>query len=140
LKKLLILLLLGTLLLSSDIKIEEKIYDVVIHSLLPQNKEIKVWSDNKEKVEILKAIAGVTYVVSPQEADFLLMSKEENLTNLKGIKFVTSYKLLELQSTTAVGGFFWQKGRPNILFLRKNLIKNNIKLPQSMQEYIEDEI
>jgi len=39
-----------------------------------------------------------------------------------------------------VGGFYWQKGRPNILFLKDNIDKYNIKLPSSMKQYIESEL
>lgn len=138
-RKFFLLLLLAPLLFSSDLKTEQKIYGLIIHSLLPNKESIKVWSDNKTKENILRSIKGVVYVNSSDKADFLLLSQKENL-HTKGIKFVTNYQLLEDEKNSVVGGFFWQKGRPNILFLRKNLQKHHIKLPQSMQDYIEDDL
>jgi len=140
LKKLLLLLLIGPLLFASDLKTEQKIYDLIIHTLVPNTKDIKVWSDTAENKTLLKTIPNITLVEKAQNADFLLLQNQEKLPGIKGIVFVSNYKLLQKPNTSAIGGFFWQKGRPNILFLRPNLNKHNIKLPQSMQEYIEDEI
>jgi len=139
LKKLLFFLLLAPLLLASDIKTEQKIYTLIIHSLLPQKKEIKVWCDDKAKKELIDSIPKVRYILNPENADFLLLSKNQKIQT-KGVKFVTNLKLLEAGKDSVVGGFFWQKGRPNILFLKKNLQKHHIKLPKSMQEYIEEDI
>ncbi len=138
-KKTILLLLLVPLLFASDIKTEQKIYGLIIHTLLPQKTEIKVWSDSKSLQNVFRLIKGVKCVENPENADFLLLSKKKNIKT-KGIKFATNIKLLEAEKESIIGGFFWQKGRPNILFLRKNLKKHNITLPESMQEYIEDEL
>jgi len=137
LRHLLTLLLLTTLLFASDIKTEQKIYGVIIHALLPDKDEIKVWSDTASKEALLASLQGVKSVASPKDADFVLLSKQKNIST-DGIKFVTNFQLLESEQKSVVGGFFWQKGRPNILFLRDNLKKHNIELPLSMQEYVED--
>jgi len=140
LKKFLLLLLLGSsLLFSSDLKTEEKIYKLIIHTLLPQKEVIKAWSDTTHNKEVLNTIPNVILVNSPQKADFLLLNNNK-VSNPKALIFVTNFKLLGKTQNSALGGFFWQKGRPNILFLRKNLQKHNITLPQSMQEFIEDDL
>jgi hypothetical protein len=139
LKKFFIFLLFVPLLFSSDLKTEQRIYDLIIHALLPQKQEIKVWSDTKEKEELLAPMKNVKIVSTPEKADFLLLSREYT-PSVQGIKFVTNIQLLESAQESVVGGFFWQKGRPNILFLRKNLQKHHIKLPKAMQEYVEDEL
>jgi len=139
LKKFLFLLLLVPLLYGSDILTEQKIYSLIIHTLLPKKQEIKVWCDSDSQKKFLRSIPNVKFIDNAQDADFLLLSKNQNIQT-KGIKFVTSLKLLENGKKSVIGGFFWQKGRPNILFLRENLKKHHIKLPESMQEYIEDEI
>ncbi len=138
-KKIILLLLLVPLLFASDIKTEQKIYGLIIHALLPQKTEIRVWTDSQSPTNIFCLIKDVRCVNNPENADFLLLSKKKNIQT-KGIKFATNIQLLEAEKDTIVGGFFWEKGRPNILFLRKNLQKHNITLPKSMQEYIEDEL
>jgi hypothetical protein len=140
LKKLLFVLLFitGTL-FASNIETEKKIYTIIIHALVPQTEEIKAWGDSPHNKEILKHIPGVQSVASPKNASFLLLEKKNKLPS-DALIFVTNYRLLEKMQKSAIGGFFWQKGRPNILFIRKNLHKRGIKLPDSMQDFIEDEI
>jgi hypothetical protein len=139
LKKFILILLLGSILFSSDIKTEEKIYALIIHTLLPNKTVIKVWCDQDKEKRLLRLIPNIKFISNAQDADFLLLSHSQKIKT-KGIKFVTNFNLLEEGKKSVVGGFFWQKGRPNILFLRKNLQKHNISLPDSMQEYVEDEI
>lgn len=139
-KVLLILFILFSFSSASDLKTEQKIYKLIIHTLLPNKQTYKVWSDTKHNRELLATTPHVILVNSPKDADFLLLNNDNNLTNTKAIIFVTDFQLLEKMKNSAVGGFFWQKGRPNILFLRKNLQKYKISLPESMQEFIEEEI
>lgn len=138
-RKFLFLLLLAPLLFSSDLRTEQKIYQLIIHSLIPKKEIVNIWCDDDEKRKVLNTIEGIHSVDSTEDADILLISKKENLQK-KGIKFVTSYQLLEGQEIDILGGFFWQKGRPNILFLKNSLQKYNIILPESMQDYVEDEL
>lgn len=138
-KKLLLILLLASSLLASDVTTERKIYAVIVHALLPELQKVKVWCSDRSKERIFQAMQGVVCVASQNDADFVLLSENTDI-NSQAVKFVTSYKLLLEKNLDAVGGFFWQKGRPNILFLRKNLQDHHIVLPQSMQEYIEDEL
>lgn len=138
-RKFLFLLLLAPLLFSSDLRTEQKIYQLVIHSLVPKKELVKVWCDDDKKRKILNTLNGINSVDSAENADILLISKKENLQK-KGMKFVTSYQLLEGKEIDILGGFFWQKGRPNILFLKNSLQKYNITLPESMQDYVEDEL
>jgi len=139
LKKLLFFLLTVQLLIASDLKTEQKIYELILHTVFPNKTVIKVWGDSIHNKELLNTIPNIIMTSSPQKADFLLL-KEKLYSPVDGVVFVTNYKLLQKMDKSAIGGFFWQKGRPNILFLRKNLEKKHITLPSSMQEYIEDEI
>jgi len=140
LKKIFILLCCSIILFADSFTIEKKIYTHIIHALYPQKATIvKVWTDDPSKLEVLQSIPRLKIVKKPQEADFLLVDKEKNLQS-KGILFTTDYHTLESYKDRAIGGFYWQKGRPNILFLRQNLKKYHIKLPEDMQEYVEDSL
>ena len=77
-KKIFFILLLVPLLFASDIKIEQKIYGLIIHAPLPQKAEVKVWVDNPSRKEIFRLIQGVRCVENPNDADFLLLSKRES--------------------------------------------------------------
>ena len=133
------LLLITTTLFASNLQTEEKIYALIIHTLLPDNQKIKVWGDTPHNKEILQNITDLQLVESPKDANFLLLDNNSSIET-NALIFVTNYKILEKMQKSAIGGFFWQKGRPNILFLRKNLQKKNIQLPKSMQDFVEDEI
>ena len=139
-KKILILLCYSIILFADSFSIEKQIYTHIIDALYPQKATIvKVWTDDTSKLKILQSIPQVKIVKKPQEADFLVVHKEKNLQS-KGLIFTTDYHTLEVYKERAIGGFYWQKGRPNILFLRQNLKKYHIKLPEDMQEYVEDSL
>jgi len=140
LKAFLITLLLGfVFLLAESNSIERKIYTHILYSLYPQQTAIKVWSDDANKLKLLQNIPRIKVVQNPKEADIIVLQKSKNVPG-DALLFVTDYHLLEHYKKRAIGGFYWQKGRPNILFLKPNLLKHNIQLPKDMQEYIEDTI
>lgn len=51
--------------------------------------------------------------------------------------FVLSYRDYVRYEDQVVGAFFWQKGRPNIIFNRKKLTELGISLPKQFEKYIE---
>ncbi|QOP44816.1 hypothetical protein [Sulfurimonas paralvinellae] len=130
-------ILFSELLLANNLNYEMKIYDTIFHALFPTKKRVKVWSDNTEKLQQLAKLAIISPVKQQKNADILLLTNLSDIQN-ETPKFVCDYKLLKNYRTSAIGGFYWQKGRPNIIFLEKNLKKFHIKLPASMQEYIEE--
>jgi hypothetical protein len=136
-KKIILFLILSGLLLANNTNYEMKIYNVILHAVFPNKTSVKVWSDNKEQLHNLSRLSIVTPVQKQENADILLLTNTPHIqSNIP--KFICNYKLLKSYKKSAIGGFYWQKGRPNILFLEKNLKKYNIKLPDSMQEYIEE--
>ena len=139
-KKLLLFLLFSITLFASRSDTERKIYDTLIHAILPKEKVIYVWSDSKELTRELKKIKNIVLVPKLKEAKIAIVKKTEIPTQCSCLLFVTSYKQLKRYKDKAIGGFFWQKGRPNILFLKKNLQKEGVSLPKSMQQFIEEEL
>jgi len=138
-KKILFLLLFLPLLLSaSKQEYELKILSTIADALFPNTKVVKVWTDTQKSTLFLEKMKKIQIVSTIAEAEILLLTKENDIKSKK-MKFVTSYKLLKRYKNTTLGGFYWKKGRPNILFIRKNLIKYKRKLPKSMLKYIEDE-
>jgi len=139
LKTFIALLLLFLNLFASNLEIEKKIYKTIIYSLFPHKEIIKVWSDDKRKKSFLISIQNITIVKNPKNADILIINKPlKHIPNK--IIFITNYPILKKYKDIAIGGFYWQKGRPNIIFLEKNLKRFHLNLPQSMQEYIEEDL
>ena len=140
--KSLLSLLLILLLQASPLDIEKKIYKIIIKAIFPQKHIVKVWLDNPNAFAAILYLNRVKVVDNPQKADILFISKQDSFSKISFNKiiFVNSYKLLKNYQNIAIGGFFWQKGRPNIIFLRKNLQKHHIHLPVKFQKYIEDKL
>ncbi|WP_200762861.1 hypothetical protein [Nitrosophilus alvini] len=128
---------------ASVLEIEQKIYRTVLSAIFPDKKSIIVWTDKPEKKVIYEKIEGTKITNDIKKADILFVHNPKTLTNLntyKVIIFVGNYALLKKYQNVAIGGFFWQKGRPNIVFIKKNLQKLNINLPKTFEEFIEDSV
>ncbi len=100
-----------------------------------EHPKVYIYTQNKA----LETFPGNLQVVNNcKEADIVLLSTLKDLP--KGCKekilFGTKYK--HLRNKQVVGAFFWQKGRPNILFYEKRLQKQGIKLDASFKKYIEE--
>ncbi len=132
-------MLFATTLLAQSQDIEKEIYKTILHALFPQKHIIIVWSDSDQ--ELFIGIPHVVVIYDQKRADILLLKKRLPHPSPKlrqKLLFVRSYTLLKIYKDWAIGGFFWQKGRPNILFFKPNLLKYHITLPQSFQKYVED--
>ncbi|WP_187647575.1 hypothetical protein [Nitrosophilus labii] len=142
-KKIVILLVLVINLIASVTKIEKEIYSTILKALFPQKKIIKIWVDNHHKKKLFRKINLVKLTNNYKNADILFVYNTKTLKDEKrdkAIIFVGKYTLLKDYQDRVIGGFFWQKGRPNIIFLRKNLEKFNITLPSNFEKYIEDRV
>lgn len=51
--------------------------------------------------------------------------------------FTNNYQKL-LYTDKYIGAFFWNKSRPNIIFIKDRLVKQNIKLADDYEKFIED--
>lgn len=76
-----------------------------------------------------------------KESNFVFIkktTKEKDLCSSENkLYFTNNYKKL-LSNSKYFGAFFWNKSRPNIVFIKNRLIKHNIKLPYSYKQFIED--
>ena len=77
-------------------------------------------------------------VTKCQEADIVILSSATNLPKECQKKILFGSRYSHLENPNVIGAFFWQKGRPNILFYKKRLKERNIKLDSSFNRYIED--
>jgi len=74
--------------------------------------------------------------------------KKSNIVIIKHIKDITDEckdkilfgtKYQTLSNKNVVGAFFWQKGRPNILFYKTRLDQHKITLDKDLEKYIDYE-
>lgn len=76
--------------------------------------------------------ANFIFVKNNYEINFLCENKIENQ-----IFFTNNYKKL-INNNKYIGAFFWNKSRPNIIFLKDRLSKKNIILTSEYEKFIED--
>ncbi|BCD59642.1 MULTISPECIES: hypothetical protein [unclassified Nitratiruptor] len=139
-KKITLIFLLICSVSASIFQIEQKIYSTVLHALFPHKYIIKIWTDDEKKKSLFHTLPlNVRLVEEPNEADILFVYHKPDIKTEKMI-FAGSYHLLKIYRKQAIGGFYWQKGRPNLIFLKNNIHKYKIELPKELQKYLEDSI
>ena len=133
----LLLLILSVVLSASTQKIEQKIFQTIIEGLFPHKRVVNVWSDDPQKKSLLASIAKVSIVAKPEDADILFLKKIHAKLPKKALIFAVDYRTLKAYREKAVGGFYWQKGRPNLVFFNRELHSRHIRLPKEMHKYID---
>ncbi len=142
-RKILLILASAIILGASALNVEKRIYEEVLRAIFPEKRIVKVWSDSKNMKRAVSTIRWVHTVSDPDKADILLVNNPETLKKIKEGKliiFVGSYTLLKEHQDMAIGGFFWQKGRPNLVFIKRNIERFDIKLPKKFEDYVEDRV
>lgn len=123
----------------SKTNMETQIIERIATSLFPKQK-IAAWGETADQKNIIRQSSKIEEAVDSSDADLIIVSK--NIPqNLSGncVIITTEYTFLK-KDERIVGAFFWQKGRPNLLFLRPRMQKSNVKLGHEFDKYIEDEL
>jgi hypothetical protein len=120
-----------------------KIYQQIFSSMLPK-QEIRVYTKDRELLEIFKGSKKIIPVKNPEESDIMIVGNSytyEKIHNLIAdqkkdvIIFATDYHLLK-EYPYIVGALYWKKGRSQLLFLKPRLEKYHITLPDEYQPFI----
>lgn len=134
------LLMVGSFHLQADDSvIASQIIDRTVSSLFGGEK-VMTWGDTAANIQIISQSAKMEIINDPHSAQFMIISKKiPDDISKKTILFTTEYNLLS-KDERIIGAFFWQKGRPNLLFLRDRLKKADLKLGKEFNKFIEDEL
>jgi len=124
---------------ASSLQTERKIYQTILNALFPQKKTVYIWLDDKSRKSMFENIYGIKVVEYQIDADILIIKKTYNINASNKIVFADGYLVYKQHKHNIIGGFYWQKGRPNLVFIKDNLRKEGIKLPKGLQEYIEED-
>lgn len=136
------LLLLATLTIlqaqENDIKLHAKMMDKLATDII-----------NKEQTSIYDPTFGRSYVTylsrsntvnACSDSDIAIVSSPTQVQGCKNqIVLVTKYNLLNM-IPDAVGAFYWQKGRPNLVFIRSRLIEKRVKLASEYTKLIDEQV
>jgi len=74
-----------------------------------------------------------------KQSDVVIIKHSKDLTNECKDKILFGTKYQTLRNKNVVGAFFWQKGRPNILFYKTRLDEHKIILNKDLRKYIDYE-
>lgn len=125
---------------ASEIDIATQIIDKTLNSLFPNKTSVKTWADTTYHKEVIKHSENMQLANSEKEAEFYLIEKKLPKTIKKNVLIFTTNIDLFYDNDQVIGAFYWQKGRPNLIFLRERLKKYNIKLSSEFENYIEDSL
>jgi hypothetical protein len=120
---------------SFDIETASKIFDKLFFALL-QKKEIFVFTNNEDYKKVITNSEYLKIANTIDECDIILATQKDDLKSFsKKIIFTTEKEFLDYHENV-VGAFYWNKGKPEIIFLKEKLEKNNLKLIESFERYI----
>ena len=134
-KKLLLSIFISMTLFASDTKLATKIYLSIAKACTDKSDpKFYLHGDVKE----LRDNKAISRVNSCEEADIVILSTMKRFPAecKKKLLFTTHYRTFS-QNPEIIGAFFWQKGRPNIIFHRESLEKHHILLDSSYDKYME---
>lgn len=123
-----------------EMELEAKIISDIATSS-SSNKEIKLFIPKITDME--KKIYSKYFTLSEncEASNFVFVNKIIENQKLCAVEnrlfFTNNYKKL-LSDNKYYGALFWQKSRPNIVFIKNRLEQTNILLPKSYSQFIED--
>jgi len=133
--KILIFFFIITTLHASDTNLESKIFKNIIHAIV--QKEHPTIYIHKKLNSLSNHPGGLNISSKCEDADLVILSTLKGLPQKCQGKLLFGSRYSHLKNSNVIGSFFWQKGRPNILFYKDRLKKNQIKLDNSFDKYIE---
>lgn len=120
----------------------EKVEANIITSMLKavtNRTDLSIYTDSK-KINKILLNNDTAFVKSCDKADIAILETDTSVVKCKNRPVITlRYNLLKIYSNS-IGSFFWQKGRPNIVFIEARLRDHNITIDSSFNDFIEDTI
>jgi len=124
------------------IQLEQQIMNRILRALTGKQASIHVYYAGTRLPKSLLKNPEVILTARPENADVVLVDSrraDARLTHLHKPILTLDYGALR-DYPNAVGAYFWQKGRPNIIMIRARLDRERIRLPAEFDRYIEDSI
>lgn len=133
-------LALSLMLNASQKEYATKIVQNLVEVIDKSNTSVWVDSGGSDEVESLE-LKQLNVVKTCKHAKVLILASEKTIPKhcISKPILVLDYDLLD-KYTNAVSAFYWQKGRPNIVFLKNRLQNFSISLPSAYDKYVEEKI
>ena len=120
-----------------DLRLESTIYYALIKELTHSQRPKIYLADNV--LSIQKFSSRFNLVKNCENANIIIVTHIKNIDSECKDKILFGTKYQTLDNKSVVGAFFWQKGRPNILFYQTRLTKYGIQLSKHFTKYIDNE-
>lgn len=126
---------------SNDLPIEQKIINKITHALYPNKQIVLVYYYGKQLPLSIKTDPDLDITNNPDKADVIILGDDGWKGKEREDKpiIVLEYSLLK-KYPMAIGAYYWQKGRPNIVMLSPRLRRMHIKLPKEFERYTESKV
>ncbi len=129
-----------TLFGSSAELLRASLFSLIVELLSNEDGYTQIYIDDPNYNSISKYVKRFHFTNDCLSADIIFVDKISHLPpecrDEKKI-FVTKYSEYRNHRSKVIGAFFWQKGRPNIIFNKERLEYFGIKLPKKYDKYIE---
>ena len=122
-----------------EIDLEAKIIAKIAKSSIKD--KIKLFIPNISNVE--RNVYSKYFILGEncESSNFIFVKKSDDSLNFCSKKdklfFTNNYRRL-LSDKKFYGAFFWNKSRPNIVFIKKRLDDNHIELPKNYEQFVEN--
>jgi len=127
-----------TPLFAYDSKTAAIIYEKIFKSFIDSEK-INIYAESIDFSEVFKHSSLLHRVYSPLEADITVVTKDDEIIKDKTlILFATDIDLIK-KSSNVIGAFYWDHGRPKIIFIRSRLKYYNLDIGYFFSKYIKDD-
>ena len=134
--KLLLVLFLVTSIYASDSKKASGIFNLIVKEITKKENSSVYLHKGIESIE--KYPGNLKIVTECKDANIIILSTTRDIPKECNKKLLFGSRYSHLKNPNVIGAFFWQKGRPNILFYQKRLNTHHIKLNSSFNRYIEE--
>jgi len=121
-----------------EIEFEAKIISKIASSSVKEKIKLFIPKISKQEKDIYSEYFYLTK--DCKSANFIFDNKgllNESCKKLNKLYFTNNYRRL-ISNTKYYGAFFWNKSRPNIVFIKQRLEQYNVKLSKEYIKYIED--
>jgi len=121
-----------------EIELEAKIVSKIANESLRENIKIYIPNISDQEKKIYSKYFEVS--VDCESANFVFDKSglgNNACKNLDKLYFTNNYRRL-MSKSRYFGAFFWNKSRPNIVFVKQRLKKNGINLSAEYNQFIEE--
>jgi hypothetical protein len=124
---------------TKELELEAKIIAKIASKSTDDAVRLYIPEITEDEVQVYKEY--FTLVQDCRDANFVFIKRaariDEGCRGKERLFFTNNYRKL-LNDSTYFGAFFWNKSRPNIVFIKERLEEYSVSLPKEYEKFVED--